>query len=243
MTWKLAALVGAVATMTVGPAMAACRVIDEDFDRAITADLEERAEFSPVILRDARQMRDAADLLQLYDEDSACRYVQNVVGSLLGNARSGFRRLRTEPRLRGYTGERRAKLTMGDADYSTAAVIGPGNPLLPIRSYLGLDVLDPENRPLGEAVDFVPRSDGQPGGGWLIVNHGSMMRLGSEESAVPVEALRIVPDGTFIFVPFQADAMLAAPKLRAGALDWMGDAAFIAANDRYYAEALAAARP
>lgn len=233
-------LTAALSLGLAAPALAECGVIDSGADKRVTESPELRARFNPMVVQDARQLRDAAQVLLRYDEDTACRYVENVVAAMMSTPRDGSRRLREEQRLRSMPGRSPSTAPEAAPKFAEAQVVGGANPLLPARAYIGLDLLDAERKPLGEVVDLAVRSD-RNGSGWMLVNLGSFMRRGPQQVAIPVEALRIAGDGTALFAPFGIAQLQRAPQVPADSYDWLKNAAFLDSNDRYYAEALAAA--
>jgi hypothetical protein len=65
-----------------GPALAACPVADAKVEKAIASKPKLREKANTQIVRDLRTLRDAAVVLDAYEQDGACRKVVAVLNTL-----------------------------------------------------------------------------------------------------------------------------------------------------------------
>src|SRR3954447_25797171 len=65
-----------------GPALAACPVANAKVEKAIASQPELREKANAQLVRDLRTLRDAAVVLDAYEQDGACREVVAVLNTL-----------------------------------------------------------------------------------------------------------------------------------------------------------------
>ncbi len=78
-------LASVCALVVSGPALANCPVTDAATEKAIASKPEFREGANAQIVRDLRTLRDAAVVLDAYDQDGACKRVVAVLKTLASN--------------------------------------------------------------------------------------------------------------------------------------------------------------
>ena len=79
-------VLGAVCTLVVtGPALAGCPVDDTKVEKAIATKPEFRNRANAQVVRDLRTLRDAAVVLEAYEQEGACKRVVAILNTLAAN--------------------------------------------------------------------------------------------------------------------------------------------------------------
>lgn len=219
-----AALAILAASAAPAPAQEECTPWSAQNEQAYMNDPDTRAAFSGTMLRDLRELRDAALTLRTYGMDDACRSVTDAIREIADNP------------------EEMARRGMGEAPdpavATTAMTFAQARPLsetpnaLRAGEMIGSDVRGRSNDVVGEVTDIVFNTEGRPA--YAVVAHGGFLGLGEDEMAVPFDHLRTAGNGAVLYVAMSEDELEEAPTFERGTFDWSDDTDWRARNDAYY---------
>jgi len=212
---------------------ARCEIVDADFEQQLRQDNQKRANFPGPVLRDLRELRDAAMTLSMYGKEEACQQVAEAIRDLSGNPQAAMeaRRARALPVQEGRSAEAMARPRQ--RSFSEAVALGDLASRVRAEQLMGADIRDSENDQVGEITDIVFSPKGDPA--YAVVAYGGFLGMGEEASAVPFDMLRVSPDGAVLYLPFTKDALEEAPRFRRGSFNWVDNENWRNFNDDYFA--------
>lgn len=213
-----------------------CQIVQQDPEQSLSNDPERRAQMGAGVIRDLRNMRDAATSLQRYGQTEACRQVTKAMQAIM-----------EDPRANTQTGTDETAATQqgSDADPASlnpeerwsdqreeAVAMDNMDGAMRAEEIIGTDVRDGNNDNVGEVDDIV--ISGGDGQSYLIVAYGGMLGLGEDRTAVPLSAAAISKSRDVIFLPMTLDELEQAPSFEEGNYDWLGDESWIQQNEEFY---------
>lgn len=190
-------------------------------DDAFMENPDTRTAFSGTLMRDLRDLRDAALTLRTYGMDEACQSVTDAIGEIAADPEEMARR---------GLGEEMA--AHGPMTFAQAEPVDEKSYVLRAARLIGSDVRGRSNEIVGEVTDIVVDTQGKPA--YVVVAHGGFLGLGEKEIAVPFSHLHAIGEGDILFVAMSEEQLDAAPTFERGAFDWAEDESWRARNDAYF---------
>jgi hypothetical protein len=235
----------AAATLVVGltghPAFADCQIGDAKLEEAISEKPALRGPANRQIVRDLRNLRDAAFTLWSYGRHDDCeRLLANIrelvaapaIGSL-GDSDEGAATKQIEARepkaLRGGVVGRR-----GDKDAKPLVGIDELAPGLRADEIIGAEVRSSDDKIVGEVRNIVfgtkDRRD------YAIVASGGFFTAGKDSIVVPIRHLRVTQKRDSFFLPLASDEVKAVPLMPDQSYRWLADVSWRTRNDALFAK-------
>lgn len=237
----------------------ACTVIDPEFENQLRAQPEMRSNYSGDVMRDLRQLRDAARILERHGMTDACVTVASAIREIAADRQSSSRSGSSPGGEQSAPGEQRSGSTQSMPDTGTraaspAADTGTGQfrenreaalstyesalPITEVKrqlraaNILGTDVRGMTDETIGEVSDIVFDSAGKAS--YAVISYGGFLGLAEEASAVPFNMLRISQGRDVFYLPLSEDQLERAPRFEQGTFDWNADQEWRQQNDQYF---------
>lgn len=211
---------------TTAIAAAECEIVSPQLEERVAADPDARAGFSASLMRDVRDLRDAARTLAMYGQEDACEEVAEAINEILDNPEEARAEGRDAQVNEQAVAERR------EYTFEKTVPVSEGVGRLRAEAILGADVRGSNNETIGEISDLVFDTSGAPA--YAVIAYGGFLGLGEEESAVPFKMLRVSEDGDVFYVDLTEEQIENAPRFERGTFDWVKDDAWREENDKYY---------
>ncbi len=219
-----------------GTAMAKCEIVDDELRKSVVENEKARRQIPVSLIRDARELRNAAAKLAAYGKDDACEEVAEAVRELLRDpkkAQQVYLKDGTAKRV----GTMRPLDDRGWAEYRQrriAAAIPVQEVLGRLRAdeVIGADVENLKGNDLGEVEDILIGTGDKSG--YLIVSHGGFLGIGDKQIAVPLEKFKVSLDRDTFYIAMSEKQIEAAPSFDRGRFEWVEDGDWLKKNDAYY---------
>lgn len=214
---------------TTAIAAAECDVVNTEVEQRVASNPETRSGYTGPMLRDIRELRNAAHTLASYGKDDACQEVANAINEMVENPQELKRTTRTGESEAAWRDER------PEYTYDTTMPLSETSGRIRVNTLLGADVRGADDNTIGEVSDIVLDSSGAPA--YVVIAYGGFLGLGEEESAVPFDKLKVTEDGEVLYVALTEEQLENAPRFERGSFDWVEDEGWRRENDQYYSEA------
>lgn len=219
-----------------GTAMAKCEIVDDELRKSVVENEKARRQIPGTLIRDARDLRNAAAKLAAYGKDDACEKVAESVRDLLRDPKKAqqvylkdgmAKRVDANRPLddRGWAEYRRQRI-------ATAKPVQEVLGRLRADEMIGADVENMKGNELGEVEDILIGAGDKSG--YLIVSHGGFLGIGDKQIAVPLEKFRVSRDHDTFYIAMTEKQIEAAPSFDRGRFDWVEDGDWLKKNDAYY---------
>ncbi|MEW5422994.1 hypothetical protein HNS03_13840 [Amorphus sp. 3PC139-8] len=238
-----------------------CQVVNQQIEQQMAANPEMRSEYSGQVMRDLRQLRDAAQTLQSYGKTEACQSLAEAMHEITQNPeqpQTGQQQASADNRqATGNQQSMSGSTTSGNTvDQSAASAPQPENQQagtsgrdgqqgfanaqavsdmqgrLRAETILGSDVRGRDENSIGEVDELVLGNDGRPT--YAVVTYGGFLGLGEEASAVPFKMLRVSQNNDVYYLPMTESELENAPRFEQGSFDWTEDEQWRSKNDQYF---------
>lgn len=219
-----------------GTAMAKCEIVNDELRKSVVENEKARRQIPSTLLRDARDLRNAAAKLAAYGKDDACETVADAVRDLLRDpkkAQQVYMKDGTAKRLN----TARPLDDRGWADYQQRR-IAAAKPVQEVLGRLradeviGADVENMKSQDLGEVEDILIGAGDKSG--YLIISHGGFLGIGDKQIAVPLEKFKVSRDRDTFYIAMTEKQIEAAPSFDRGRFEWVEDGDWLKKNDAYY---------
>ncbi|WP_162906799.1 PRC-barrel domain-containing protein [Algihabitans albus] len=198
-----------------------CRVTNAEYEQQVMENPDLRASYTVDLLRDIRELRDAAHTLAAYGKIDACQNLAETINTMVENPeelqRDMLQAEAVEPA--AYTFDEAQELAQTESQ-------------LRVDQMLGADVRGQNNEVIGEISDVVISPTGESA--YAIVAYGGFLGIGEEESAVPFDVLKASQDGEVFFLPMTEEKLEGAPRFVRGDFEWSADQEWLQQNDAFY---------
>lgn len=219
-----------------GTAMAKCEIVDDELRKSVVENEKARRQIPGSLIRDARELRNAAAKLAAYGKDDACEEVADAVRELLRDPKKAqqvylksgtVKRVNTARPLddRGWAEYRQRRI-------ATAKPVQEVLGRLRADEVIGADVENMKGDDLGEVDDILIGAGDKSG--YLIVSHGGFLGIGDKQIAVPLEKFKITQDRDTFYIAMTEKQIEAAPSFDRGRFEWVEDGDWLKKNDAYY---------
>jgi sporulation protein YlmC with PRC-barrel domain len=233
-----------LAVVLLGPvgvtgAMAECQIADAKLEEAILNKPELRGPANSQVVRDLRNLRDAAFTLWSYGRHDDCeRLLGNIrellagppMGNLGDNDEEAADRqiAASEPKVRrgaeqGRRGRKDAQPLMKIAE------LAPG---LRADQIIGMEVRSSDDKIVGEVRNIVfgtkDRRD------YAIVASGGFFTPGKDSIVVPIQSLKVSQERVSFFLPISKETMTKVPLMPDQDYKWLSDKKWRAHNDAIF---------
>jgi hypothetical protein len=222
-------------------ASAECRLDDAKLEEAILEKPALRGPANSQIVRDLRNLRDAAFTLWSYGRHDDCeRLLANIrelvatpaIGSLGDNDEEAATKqmgAREPKSLRGGVTGRR-----GDSDARPLVSIEELAPGLRADEIIGAEVRSADDKIVGEVRNIVfgtkDRRD------YAIVASGGFFKPGKDSIVVPIRSLRVTQKRDSFFLPLSLHDVRAVPLMPDQGYKWLADLTWRTRNDAFFAQ-------
>lgn len=205
-----------------------CRAVNAEYEQKLADNPELRAGYSATLMRDIRELRDAANILAAYGKGDACQELAEAIQEMAENPQELQRTTRTGEAVPAWDSERELH------SFERAKDVKEMQGRIRAEEMIGSDVRGRENETIGEISDMVISPDGQTN--LVVVSYGGFLGMGEEESAVPFDVLKVSEDGEVFYLPMSEDSLEDAPRFERGEFSWVEDQEWIEKNDAFYRE-------
>ncbi|MEQ9643234.1 MAG: PRC-barrel domain-containing protein [Alphaproteobacteria bacterium] len=207
-------------------AMAAdCDISQAEVDKKIMDNPEMRRGYSSPLVRNVRELRDAAATLAAYGKDDACESVSEAITEMLENPQDLKRRGPDGTMVPAWNEKPQAY------EYVEARKLEDMGARMRVDRIIGTDVRGKNNETIGEIADVVLNPAGNA---YIVLSYGGFLGLGEEESAVPLNLLRVSADHEVFYLPLTESDLERAPRFERGDFKWSTDDKWIEKNDAYF---------
>jgi len=228
---KSTAMVGLLAGAA--PAMADCDI------GQTTEYTKQDGALAPGARRDLRQLRNAAMMLNTYEQEEACQQVVAAIQEIREKHATEKTQAMKDGEGRQAASEQAEDGARGERDM-TASGAKPVSELksrLTMEKMMEADVRGARGDVIGEITNVVLNEDGKPS--HAIVAFGGLLGLGEERVAVPYSQLRMRTsvedtDDPIFFVPMTSEQLSNAPRVEADDESWLSDDDWVSKNEDYY---------
>ncbi|MGH1417880.1 MAG: PRC-barrel domain-containing protein [Hyphomicrobiaceae bacterium] len=186
-------------------ALADCTLTQKQFDNQIATGKLRAKHFSGV-MRDMRQMRKTAKLLENYGKNDACEELVEAMQEL-SNA---------PPQKAGL----RPVTDIGGS--------------LRVDQLMDSEIRAKDGKVIGEVENVIINGKGVIE--YVVVEFGGFLGIGEEQAAIPFKTLKVSPDRQSFFVGVTRKQFDSAPRFRRNAFDWAKDDNQRNRIDQYYAK-------
>jgi sporulation protein YlmC with PRC-barrel domain len=221
-------------------ASADCQIGDAKLEEAIVEKPDLRGPANRQIVRDLRNLRDAAFTLWSYGRHEDCeRLLANIrelvagpaIGSLGDNDEEAASKqidARQPKALRGGAVGRR-----GNSDAKPLLSIAELAPGLRADEIIGAEVRSSDDKIVGEVRNIVfGTKDGRD---YAIVASGGFFTTGKDSIVVPIRSLRVTQKRDSFFLPLALDEVRTVPLMPDQGYLWLADLPWRTRNDAFFA--------
>jgi hypothetical protein len=236
---KILLAVVLIGTAGVTGAMAECQIADAKLEEAILNKPELRGPANSQIVRDLRNLRDAAFTLWSYGRHEDCeRLLGNIrellAGPPMGNLGDSDEEAAdkqiaaSEPKVR--RGAEQGRRGRKDAlPLMKIAELAPG---LRADQIIGMEVRSSDDKIVGEVRNIVfgtkDRHD------YAIVASGGFFTPGKDSIVVPIQSLKVSRERVSFFLPISKETMTKVPLMPDQDYKWLSDRKWRARNDAIF---------
>lgn len=233
---KTVSKVAAAGLLAVGvtagaPAFADCTIVQDSIESA-AMDPGSRSVYQDQIVRDLRQLRNAAQTLASYGREDACESVAEVISDLANDPQAALESRQAEGVALELTDPSITWAEVEEARMAESEPLTDRFGTLRATELTGIDVRDSSGESVGEIEDVLFGSEGQPG--YAIVTYGGFLGLGEEQVALPMDQLKIAPDQSVVYASLTKAQIEDAPTFERGQFDWVQDSTWRDSNDSYF---------
>ncbi|MDQ0313574.1 PRC-barrel domain-containing protein [Amorphus orientalis] len=227
-----------------------CSVVNQQIEQQFANNPEQRAEYSGQMMRDLRELRDAAQTLQAYGKTEACQSIADAVHDITenpgdakqsrmdqtGNQQSGNQQNAQTQQQASNSQQQNMNAdqaqAQGQPTFQNATAIGEMDGQVRADNILGADLRSRDDEWIGEVDDLVLGNQGHPT--YAVVTYGGFLGLGEEASAVPFEMIHVAQGDEVYYLPMSEEQLEDAPRFDQGNFEWTRDEQWRTQNDDYF---------
>lgn len=224
---------------TASGAAADCQISDARLEEAIQQNPELRNSLNRALVRDLRQLRDAALILRSFGRYDDCeRLVANIrellsapsLSSLGDNDEEEAEKQALAQEPKSPQGQ-----TLGQRSAKDAKPLVKFEDLIPgLRGdeIIGAEVRSSDDKIIGEVRNIVLATRVHPG--YAVVASGGFFVAGNASIVVPLASLRVSADRGSYYLSITEAVIKTVPPMRDQEYRWLSDSAWRARNDRLF---------
>jgi PRC-barrel domain len=226
--------------VSVVEAMAECQIADAKLEEAILNKPDLRGPANTQIVRDLRNLRDAAFTLWSYGRHDDCERLLGNIRELLAGPPMGNLGDNDEEAADRQIASREPKLQRGGAeqgrrgrkDAKPLMRIDELAPGLRADQIIGMEVRSSDDKIVGEVRNIVfgtkDRRD------YAIVASGGFFTPGKDSIVVPIQSLKVSQERVSFFLPITKETMMRVPLMPDQDYKWLSDKKWRAHNDAIF---------